>query len=269
MKIKDILLVSDLDGTLIGENFLIPPRNIEAIRRFQRKGGHFSVATGRPLDATKRYFGPVVPNELCVLLNGSVIYDFKACRATRFFPIPAQAPGFAKRVAGRFPQAGVEAFRKDSQFVLRSNPYVTEHLAHEKIPYREGAWEDRGEAWGKVLFASDPETKARMHEFADSFPHPGVRFVETSEYYLEMLPEGINKGTGLDEVIRQTRYERKNVFAIGDYYNDIELLKTAGFAAVPANAPPEIRQYADFVTGHCRDGAVADLIEYLEENLTE
>ena len=56
MKIADILLVSDLDGTLIGKDHQIPERNLEAIKRFKEKGGKFCVATGRSIESGRPYY---------------------------------------------------------------------------------------------------------------------------------------------------------------------------------------------------------------------
>lgn len=73
MKLQDIFLVSDLDGTLIGANHTIPQRNIDAIRRFQEQGGRFAVATGRSVNSGERYCRQVQPKGLCVMLNGSIL----------------------------------------------------------------------------------------------------------------------------------------------------------------------------------------------------
>ena len=54
-KASDILLVSDMDGTLINAPDPICARNLEAIHRFSQLGGHFSVATGRLIDISRRY----------------------------------------------------------------------------------------------------------------------------------------------------------------------------------------------------------------------
>lgn len=266
MKLRDVLLISDLDGTLIGRDHTVPQRNVEAVRRFQQKGGHFSIATGRSVDSGARYFSAAVPNELCVLLNGSVIYDFEAKKVTKAFFLPEEAKAYVRKISDRFPQAGIEIFTREGLFVLRQNEYVRTHLDYEHLPCVESRMADIGnEGWCKVLCAADPAVKEEMHAFTDTFPHEGVRFVETSEFFLEMLPVHVDKGTGLLEVIRQTRFCRENVYAIGDYYNDVEMLREAGFAAVPDNAPDDIKALADLVVGHCHDGAVADLIEYLEK----
>ena len=51
--------------------------------------------------------------------------------------------------------------------------------------------------------------------------------------------------------------------AIGDYFNDWEMLKAVGVSACCGQAPKKIKEIVDLVTCHCDRGAVADLIEYL------
>ena len=57
--------------------------------------------------------------------------------------------------------------------------------------------------------------------------------------------------------------DRGCLFAMGDYYNDLEMIKKADISAVPLGTPDDIRQYADYETVRCEDGAVADFIDYL------
>lgn len=269
MTIRDILLISDLDGTLIGEDYRIPDRNVEAIRRFQEQGGQFAIATGRSADSGARYYGQVMPRGLSILLNGAVVYDFEAKRVVKSFPMCEASRGYAAIVAAHFPTVGYEVFTEDELFVLRENEYVHAHLSNEGLPLRLRTADQISQPWCKVLFASDPALKQEMHDFTDTFPHPGVRFVQTSDTYLEMVSEDVNKGTGLEEILRQSGIDRTNIVAIGDYYNDVELLEAAGFAVVPSSAPAEIQALADLVVGHCYQGAVADLIECLEQPETE
>ena len=59
-------------------------------------------------------------------------------------------------------------------------------------------------------------------------------------------------------------YDR--IMGIGDYYNDLELIKTAAVGAATDGAPNDVKSAADVVVvGRSGDGAVADFIEYLEE----
>ena len=51
--LSDILIITDVDGTLLRENKGISKENLEAIKRFTDKGGHFTVSTGRAIDVAR------------------------------------------------------------------------------------------------------------------------------------------------------------------------------------------------------------------------
>ena len=55
--LSDILIITDVDGTLLREKTGISKENLEAIKRFVDKGGHFTVSTGRAIDVAR----PIIP----------------------------------------------------------------------------------------------------------------------------------------------------------------------------------------------------------------
>ena len=94
---RDILLVSDLDGTLIGDAFQVPERNQIALRRFQQEGGRFAIATGRALDSAARYAHLTSPNAPCIVLNGTMIYDFDHSKILWEHPLPPNAKEYVQK----------------------------------------------------------------------------------------------------------------------------------------------------------------------------
>jgi hydroxymethylpyrimidine pyrophosphatase-like HAD family hydrolase len=86
---------------------------------------------------------------------------------------------------------------------------------------------------------------------------------------IEMLPEHSSKGEALAKLVELGQVERENIVAIGDFYNDLDMIQYAGIGVAVANAPDDIKAQADLVVGHCRDGAVADVIEYIEKLCAE
>ncbi len=56
---------------------------------------------------------------------------------------------------------------------------------------------------------------------------------------------------------------RSQVLAIGDGLNDISMLRKAGVGAAMENAPEEVREAADLVTGSCEESGVAQVLEQL------
>lgn len=264
MKIDEVLIVSDMDGTLIGKDFTIPQRNIEAVKKFQKLGGHFAMATGRSISSCGRYTHLVSPNAPCVLLNGSLIYDFSLKKTIQMLPLPIESEEYIQKIHSQFPSAGTAIYTENGIYIYRGNTYIDGLVSHEKMEAEEypkaGIF-----PWAKALSAAESDVKEQMMEFVKGLPSKGVRFVSSSEYYLEMLPENADKGSGLKVVAKSLEKTPKVVFGIGDYYNDIELLKAADIAVVPQNAPEDIKSMADLVVGHCYTGAVADLIDYILE----
>lgn len=269
MNFSNILVISDLDGTLIGDNHEVPRRNVEAIRRFQGAGGHFTIATGRSCLSAAQYIRAVSPNTPGIILNGTVLYDFGAENILWSGPMDGvPAKQYVEKIAAAFPSAGIEIFAQEEQGVAYGNAYIREHLNREGISDRTKDLLD-GRPLCKALIADDADVVQKIIAFTETFAHPEVRFVTSSAYFLEMLPLQANKGDALRRLVRMLGFEMKNVYAIGDYYNDVELLKAAGVSAMPQNAPDELKPNADLLVCGCSDGAVADLIETIERTVKQ
>ena len=112
----------------------------------------------------------------------------------------------------------------------------------------------------------EPELVPQVESFVNAQGWDDVAFCRSSPFFLEMLPRGAQKGSGLVELAQIMGISVFQTVAIGDYYNDLEMLQQAGIAATVAAAPEDIKRICRLVVGECDNGAVADLIEYLENN---
>ncbi len=263
---QDILVVSDLDGTLIGRDFQIPSRNFAALDRFKQAGGRFAIATGRSMESGRRYAEETRPNAPCVVLNGAVLYDYETEKIIWDHPLPDTSSVYLDRILERFPNIGMEVFIGHSIHIVRYNSVVRAHIEHESLTVSEGPLSGVPGKWYKALMAIEPGQMAEVQAFVNSFPHEDVRFVASSPTYFEMLPAGVDKGTAFAELLRILGIRWEDSYAVGDYYNDLELLAAAGTSAVPANAPDDLKRQAALTLCHCDDGVVADLVEHIEAN---
>ena len=75
--ISDILIITDVDGTLLREKNGISRENLEAIKRFTDKGGRFTVSTGRAIDVAKPLLEKIPINAPSVHINGGYFYDWQ------------------------------------------------------------------------------------------------------------------------------------------------------------------------------------------------
>ena len=84
-----------------------------------------------------------------------------------------------------------------------------------------------------------------------------------------MLAPGVHKGTGVMELAAMLGVDKEHTAAIGDYFNDWDMLKTVGFPACAGQAPKEIHEICKLVACHCNNGCVADLLEHLMSGKAE
>jgi HAD superfamily hydrolase (TIGR01484 family) len=78
-----------------------------------------------------------------------------------------------------------------------------------------------------------------------------------------VLPEGVNKASGLRVALKHLKMDPSRTAAIGDAENDLALLEMCGLGAAVANALPSLKESAEMVTSAERGAGVAELIRFL------
>ncbi len=271
---KNCLLASDVDGTLVGGG-KIAERNIEAIKYFRENGGTFVLSTGRGAAALGQVF-TLMDKSLVgpsIVLNGGMIYDSANEKVLYAKELSNRSKENALTVCKKLPTVGVEIHSNTNVFVLAANDVVWFHGKYEMLNQIETTFDQiKNEPWHKVLYccASDAEREA-LSALLDEIDTNESSFVctrlgfETGEHiYYEQLPKGMSKAVGVRELAKILNTKKGGIFAIGDYYNDVEMLQFADISGTTSQAPNDIKKLVNFVGGPCNKGAVADFIEYLK-----
>lgn len=260
-----ILLISDMDGTLITYEHQLPERNALAIDRFIKNGGYFSVATGRPEYALLKYLDKVTLNAPAIVYNGSVIYDINLNKTIWYACLPQSIRKTLKIIMDKFQDIGVEIYTEGCVYIVQQNKWTSEHILNENLEYKISDVEHTPQQWYKILLACSNDRLQEVSEFVSTLYFEGFYFVFTNSIFFEAIPFGVSKGTTLNKLSELLGIKHKNIIAIGDYYNDIELLSAAGLGVAVKGAPEELLKVSSFSVGSCESGAVADIIEYLEQ----
>jgi hydroxymethylpyrimidine pyrophosphatase-like HAD family hydrolase len=79
---------------------------------------------------------------------------------------------------------------------------------------------------------------------------------------LNVIPRGLDKGSGLQFLCHEAGYRPEEVLAVGDSDVDLPLLAQAGFAAAPANANPAVKQLAAYVSPYATTAGVRDILRH-------
>lgn len=262
------LLVSDMDGTLITDKFEMPARNIGAVRAFMEGGGRFAFATGRTHFSAGAFLDRVEVNAPCILYNGAVVFDYQTHHIVWSADLPESMVTLLREATRQFPDVGVELLTDDAVYIVHESKATHRHTKNEKLNFIVTDLEHAPKSgWHKVIFAAEEDRLPAFGKFVKSKPNNGWDFVFSSIHFLEVLPHDVSKGTTVLQLASSLHIDRQHVFAIGDYYNDLTLLRTAAFSGAPQGAPQEIKNAADVVVGPCEEGAVADFIENLHERL--
>ncbi len=270
------LLASDVDGTLV-DTGMIAPRNIEAIKYFCDEGGTFAIATGRSSGAVSQVFNLIDRSLVgpCVFLNGGMIYDFKAERALYATTLPEHTKEYVSVVLEKHPDIGVEVHSDSRIFVLKATAETELHEDYESLDREYVSFNDiKDENWNKILYACDDQAACdrlanTLRPLAENdcyLVQTGVVMDGVMHIYFEQMPKGTNKGSGLKKLCEILNIKEGGFFAIGDFYNDVEMLRAADISATMADSPEDIQNMVNFVGGTCLDGGVADFIEYLSKN---
>ena len=271
--LSEYLVICDMDNTLLTAKEGLPPCNRTVIRLFTELGGRFTVATGRPPASIRAAMQGIELSVPAISCNGALLYDLS--RDTVLYRATldrAQAAAAIADILPKFPRLGVEVMAGNGEmYVLQANEYTHAHQVDEQLGSIACPIECVPDGWVKVVFAADPETIRKLGQYAKTrYYGRDNYFLPTNSIYLEIMPVGVSKATGMHTLCDLMGLPTKQTIVIGDYYNDLELMRQAGYAVAVANAPAEVKASADTVTTcTCAEGAVGEYLYQLIRSKTE
>ena len=172
----------------------------------------------------------------------------------------------AVEAAKKFPMVDVIVVAKDiiyitgigwfGRFFVASGALNHKHIRNiDNVPK---------ENWGKVIFSGDPLSVARVQKHFSSMKDPDLTLMSSSVCSFEILARNTHKGTAVLKLAEILGIDKSHTAAIGDYFNDFDMLRTVGLPACCGQAPKELKEISEFVSCHCNKGAVADFLEYIK-----
>lgn len=264
---SDWLVVSDIDGTLNNSHRRTPKVNTEAIDEFvHKRGGNFTLASARNVQSLKPHYNNLPNiNTPAIVMNGAGIYDYSRDEMLWFNPIPENSINIIRNAMKKFPHLEVGVFTSDMIYLIRprvSSPVMMalDSLTHKKVRSIEDV--PKGN-WGKVIFFCMPWMKNKVKNYVISISDDTLAYIDTTAFSFDLVNATTHKGNAVLKLAEILGISRENIGAIGDYYNDLDMLKTVRHPACCKQAPEEIHKVCEYSACHCNDGAVADFINYI------
>ena len=262
MKFKNVLIASDFDGTLKNDEGEITADVRAAISDYISKGGFFTVCTGRIYQGFHLY-DPEYINAPVLLGNGAMAYDYEKQEIVFNDAIGDEGLPAVNHLLTQFPDMCIEFYNTDKVCAVNLNEHSHHHFTSQDIEFFNVAKpEDAPRPWTKVMVAAHGRS-VEVQKILDE--HPEVNYLKTTGNYVEILKKGVDKGTGLHKLAEYLGVNKKDTYAAGDGYNDVEMLVAAAAGFVPENGSTEALNVATHVTRSNNDGCIAHAIEILDK----
>ena len=262
-------LFLDLDGTLLTDDKKIPEGNRRALEQMLAAGHSVIITTGRPLSSAlleARELG--LTGEGCYLIayNGGLLYD-TANRKVIFektIPLPLVYDVFDEANA-----RGVHIQTYDDTDVVVEprcdNDIVRYYCGRIGMTHRVIDDIRHLEKEPVKMLLIDLESRDHTEPLRQWIieKHGGdLDGFFSSSAYLEIVSKGLDKGSALEQMAGLLHIPMENTISAGDAENDVPMIRAAHLGCAVANAVPECRAVADYITERDNNhDAVAEIIE--------
>ena len=257
------LLAVDLDFTLLDAEREIAGENRAAVLRALEAGVAVVLASGRGCAGMRRYAGELGLEGPMVTCNGALVVTPSGGIVKEH----VMAPERLSRVI-EFARSGghhLHLYCRDEVLMASHTPWADVYVQKAKQhPPRAVGWDGMmGATPNKAIIVTSPETvRAIEGEARGLFEEPEAVTLSEPEYLEFLCPEA-SKATGLAAVAELLGVSQEETAAIGDYYNDVPMLRWAGVSAAVGNAPEDVKAAANLVVGAHHEHGVAEFIDYL------
>lgn len=264
------LTAIDLDGTLLDHSGKIPEKNQEALHAFDQQGGTVVLATGRSILSVKKVFAQLAMKGYVLASNGAYIARVENGETTsvlKRFDIPADTINQTFRMAEEVGVTIVASREtQDDRITFEAAPievdspyYAQFHLQDTSMETLLKQVNEGAISYFKLAFNDTDVDKLAV--LRQKFDSAGIRSVYTDVHWLEVMADGVNKGTSLTFLVDYLQIDPEEVVAFGDQENDIEMLKVSGVGVAMDNALEPVKAIAQQVTTSNEEAGVAEVLE--------
>jgi len=260
------LLAIDLDDTLLGEDYKISPRNLEALREVALMGIKITLATGRMFRSSLPYARQIGVELPIITYHGALIREITGeQRVLRQWGVSRD---FAFEIIRLVEAEGfhVNFYHDDRIYVKENNENARYYQSIASVPLE--IIDDLTEYLKQI---QDEPTKLTVINREGLLPGLQAKLLEKyagelsilrSRFeFLEITHKEATKGRALKFLTEKENISLSDVIAIGDNYNDVDMLQCAGLGVAMGNAPLNVQKEADFVTGTNKEDGVAQFLE--------
>ncbi len=243
------LVVSDVDGTLLTPDKTLTEAAKAAVQKLHAAGIAFTITYSRPTIGMRFLIEPLGITLPVGAFNGSSIVD-AAMNPVEQHLIPVSAVTRSLDMLREY-GADIWLFTHDQWFTQNGDG---EYVPREKHAIRAeptviGDFTPYLSKACKVVgSSSDFEKLARCEAAMREALGTQATAVRSQDFYLDITPPGVNKGTFVQTMARRLGISTDAVATVGDMHNDVAMFEVSGLSFAMGNASEEVKKHAKRVT---------------------
>jgi len=254
------LVALDVDGTIVDHRNELSPAVKEAVLAVRDRGIPVVIATGRAVPGVYDVLDKLGFREgLGVASNGSVVFEVDPFEIVHTETFDAREA--VRRVLERVPEALVAVEEVGVGYrVNRAFPHgeITGEIVLDEVERMVS------QPVTRVVVRAPDHDRDEFSAMVEDLGLDGTNYYIGYTAWLDLAPDGVSKASGLDEVCRRMGLTARDVLAVGDGHNDLEMLEWAGRGVAMGHGPDELKAVADDVTGPVdEDGLAEELRRWL------
>lgn len=260
------LICTDIDGTLLRPDHSISSRTKEAIQAAHNAGIIVALVSGRIGNSLIKIQDQLGISGPLGTLNGSLVLDEKGGSILEH-PLTTDE---IHHILEWVKQTDLNAFvYTNTNWYASKEGYWTQNelkisgfegrtLSFDEIEERLG---DDEKPFKVLCMDQDTEYLSAMENQLVQQIGSHFTILRSGPTYLEIFHHGVDKGDAIHALSNHYSIGVEQIMAIGDYYNDVGMLRAAGYSVAMGNAPADIKELADHVTASNTEEGLALAIE--------
>lgn len=265
------LIATDMDGTLLTSNSEVSIQNEKAIISAQEKGIKFVLASGRPVEAMKKYSNQLKMDKYegyIVAFNGAQIVDCKTKETIFSEPLSNEDIEY---IYNRSKELGVTLITYIDEYIYMSelNEYADIEISVTgmKALKINGINDILDKQIMKFMFVDTPENISKYLEVMKKEVGGKYFLAISNPHFLEIANIKASKGNSLKALCKILDIDLKNIITCGDSYNDVDMLKLEGLSVAAKNAPEDIKKICNYVSCTNDEHILEDVInKFINDN---
>jgi Cof subfamily protein (haloacid dehalogenase superfamily) len=253
-----------MDGTLCNDSKVIPKENIDAIIEMQKRGKTVAVVSGRPESGILPFIKELKLEEYggyVLSYNGGRVYDIKNDKILYNCAFPKE---YVKKVFDLVKGTSITVSSPLNDKIVAGNALNDYSYSEAKVVNLDLEFYpnflDLDFDMNKLLLVDTPEVIGKYFPIIRDTLEPNLHVFLSEPFFLEITPPNIHKGNGLKALAEITGVPVEKMIAMGDSFNDIEMLEEAGLGVAMANCKKGVEKYADIITVSNNEAGVAKII---------